>query len=385
MSTRIRVLHLVSSFSVGGGEALVMGLAERGDRERFEIHVASLREAAVSAFKEDFAQLGLSVYQVGARRFYDPQAALAVARYVREHKIDLIHTHLVTADVVGRLVGRLTGVPVVSTLQNEPRSFQNMRRDRRWLERLTARHLTTQLVTVSRHVRDLFVAEWGIPAAQIDVIYNAVPVERYMHIAPGALRGEFGPGPVITNVGRLNPQKAQHLLIDAAKIVLRQAPDARFLIVGRGHLEEQLKTHARAAGVADQVIFTGLRRDIPEILAQSDIFVLSSLWEGLPLSAVEAMAAARPVVLTDVGGNRELVESGAQGLIVPPDDVPALATALIALLNDRAQAQAMGVAARARVRHDFSIDTIARQYEALYERVARPRPQAAAQPSVSQQ
>ncbi|MBV9788510.1 MAG: glycosyltransferase, partial [Chloroflexi bacterium] len=126
---------------------------------------------------------------------------------------------------------------------------------------------------------------------------------------------------------------------------------------------------AQRLGIAERVTFTGLRKDIPAVLAQTDIFTLPSLWEGLPLTAIEAMAAARPVVLTDVGGNSELVQSGVNGMIVRPDDVDALANTLVELLNDEQRRTEMGHAARQRVQHDFSIDTIAAQHEALYESI----------------
>jgi glycosyltransferase involved in cell wall biosynthesis len=369
MSQRIKLLHLCASLTVGGAERLMLGLAERSDPRRFEAHVCSLSVVRGNALRPEFERLGLPLSVLGFRKFYDLRAVRAVAQYVRQHQIDIIHTHLITADVVGRVAGRLVGRPVVSTLQNEPQDFNRERLDRRWLEWITARYLTTRLVTVSPRVRDMFVREWRIPERRISTICNAVAMEPYLALPEGVTARDAGAGPVITTVGRLSPQKAQHLLLEAAVSVLRQRPEVRFMIVGQGRLEQPLKAQAQALGIADVVTFVGLRRDIPAVLAQTDIFVLSSLWEGLPLTAIEAMAAARPIVLTDVGGNRDLVESGTHGLIVPPGNVPALAEALLTLLNDPARRTAMGQAARARVRHDFSIDTITRQYEALYESV----------------
>ncbi|HUM68198.1 MAG TPA: glycosyltransferase, partial [Chloroflexota bacterium] len=174
------------------------------------------------------------------------------------------------------------------------------------------------------------------------------------------------PGPVITNVARLNPQKAQHLLLEAAPSVLQRFPQATFLLVGKGHLENNLRQQAQALGISQHGVFTGVRHDIPDILAQTDIFVLPSRWEGLPLSAIEAMAAARAVLVTDVGGNSELVESGRSGIVIPPADVGALTDSLLSLLADEAMRMTLGAAARQRVQLIFSTERFIQQYEAVY-------------------
>lgn len=379
MTHPLRILHLIDSLSVGGAERLILGLAERMDRGHFEIHVCCLGVQRGNALQADFERLNVPLHVIGSRNFYNPRAVREVARYIRQHRIDIVHTHLTSSDIIGRIVGRLMGRPVVSTLQNVPRNYDRDRLDRRLMERLSARYLATRLIAVSPSIRQMFVREWGVPEEQIVMIYNAVPMEPYTAI-PAEPSRAGGAGPLITNVGRLSPQKAQDLLLSAAALVLKQRPDARFMIVGQGRLETPLKQQAEALGIAERVTFTGLRHDIPAVLAESDVFVLSSLWEGLPLTAVEAMAAARPAVLTDVGGNRDIVEHGVHGLIVPPGNVQALAAALLDLLNDPARRVAMGGAARARVRHDFSIDTITAQHEQLYEAIKR-TPQAEARNS----
>ena len=373
MNQRIKILQLSSTLVLGGAEQLLLGLARSIDRSRFELHMCSLSVFRGNALQPDFEQLGLPLKVIGARRFYDPLAAAAIARYVRAHTIDIIHTHLSNADVVGRLVGRALGCPVVSTMQNEPRDYNRARLDHRWLERATARHLATNLIAVSERIRAMFVQEWRIPAERISMIPNAVAMAPFLAIPAQSPQRPAGEGPLITTIGRLNPQKGQHHLLDAARLVLARRPDTRFMVVGEGRLDQALKAHARSLGIADRVDFAGLRRDIPAVLAQTDIFTLPSLWEGLPLTAIEAMAAARPVVLTDVGGNRELVTSGAAGVIVPPGDAPALAQALLALLDDPQRRATMGRVARTHVWPAYSIEAIAAQHEALYESIWRAR------------
>lgn len=371
MKQHLKVLHVCDSLSVGGAERLILGMVEQMNRSRFEFHVCSLKVIRNDFLRPDFERIGVPLYSVNAKRFYDLRTFQHVARYVREHNIDIVHTQLTSADIVGRIVGKMTGRPVISTLQNEPQDYNRERFDRRWLEQMTIQICKPYLVAVSHRIREMFIQEWQIPADSIAVIYNAVPMEPYLHVPESTSTQEDGVSTVITNIGRLSPQKAQHHLLEAAQIVLTQRPEVRFMIVGQGRLEGELKAQAQMLGISDQVLFTGPRKDIPDILAQTDIFVLSSLWEGLPLTAIEAMASARAVVLTDVGGNRELVETSGNGLIVPPNDVPALAEALLALVNDAQRRIAFGKAARERVRVDFSIETITRQYEMLYEAVAQ--------------
>ena len=146
------------------------------------------------------------------------------------------------------------------------------------------------------------------------------------------------------------------------------------------YLEAELRQQTRDLNLEENVVFTGVRHDIPALLGQSDVFALSSRWEGVPLSVIEAMAAARPVVATRVGGNEELIEDGRSGLLLPAEDAEALAQALLALLPDPARRQAMGQAARQRVQLLFSQEHFTRQYEALYARVGRQRPAPPEQP-----
>ncbi len=362
----LRILQLVSSMTIGGAEQIVLSLAERTDPRRFEMHIGSLSVIGQNSLQPEFERLCLPLLSLNARRFYDPAVVQAVYHYARQQRIDVIHTHLTDADVVGRFVGRALRIPVLSTMHNMPHNYARQRRDRYWLERFTARHLTTHLVGVSPKIRELYISQWRIPYGRISAIYNSVRMEPFLAVPAGVSPSRHYPGPVITNVARLNPQKAQHLLLEAAPAVLQSYPQATFLLVGKGHLENELRQQALALGISQHVIFTGVRHDIPDILAQTDIFVLPSRWEGLPLSAIEAMAAARAVLVTDVGGNSELVESGRSGVVIPAADVGALADGLLALLADEAARLALGAAARQRVQLLFSTERFIQQYEGLY-------------------
>lgn len=369
------ILHLCDSLSVGGAERLILGLAGRIDRARFAMRVCSLGSLRGNLLQPELERTGVPVTLVGSRRFYDPASLLAVARLVRATGVDLIHTHLTYADVVGRIVGRLAGVPVVSTLHNEPRDYNQQRRDRRLLQRLTARHAATRLVAVSPRLRELFLADWGLPPEQVTAIMNAVPLEQFLAVPE---RPTPSSAPLtITTIGRLSPQKDQATLLEAARPLLLRRPDARVQLVGQGRLEAQLRAQAQSLGIAEQLVFAGVRHDVPAVLAETDIFVLSSRWEGVPITAAEAMAAGRAVLLTDVGGCRDLVTHGAEGLLAPPGDAAALGAALAQLADEPALRRRLGAAARARARRELDMTSFVARHEALYEQVLAGAPGAA--------
>lgn len=368
MTRPTRVLQLCSSLTVGGAERLVHGLVQQFDRRRFELFVASVAIVQENRLQPEFEQLGIPVYVLGAKNLYTPYAYRTLARYIRDNQIDLIHTHLTSADFLGRIVGKTLGVPVISTLNNIPEDYENQKAYRYWLERYTC-GLADHIVACSEMIRQMFIQRWKLPASRISTIVNGIVMDKFLAVPAGVPYRAHNEGPLITTIGRLTTQKAQHLFIEAAKLVLAVRPDARFMIVGQGPREQELQSLAHSLGVAEQVDFAGVRHDIPDILGRSDIFVLSSAWEGLPVAGAEAMAAARPCVMTDVGGVRDLFTSAREGLVVPAGDTRALAQSLLALLSNDAERAAMGLAARARVRRDFDIATVTTQYEQLFETI----------------
>jgi glycosyltransferase involved in cell wall biosynthesis len=361
------ILHVCDTLSVGGAERLILGLAQQIDRSRFAVRVCALGSRRGNLLQPELERAGVAVEMLGAQRFYDPGAIAGVVRTVRAHNVDLIHTHLTSADVIGRVAGKLTGRPVVSTLHNEPYDYERQRRDRRALQRLTARHATTKLIAVSERLRELYIERWGLPADQITAIMNAVPLAPFLAVEPPRERpdGQL----TITTIGRLSPQKAHDVLLEAAALLFPRRPNLRLRLVGQGRLEGELRAQAARLGIADRVEFAGVRGDVAAVLAESDIFVLSSRWEGVPVTAAEAMAAARPVVLTDVGGCRDLVRHGAHGLLVPPGDPAALAAALEELADSPARRRELGIAARERARRELDMETFALRHEALYSDV----------------
>ena len=382
-AAKLNVLHLTASLRSGGGELFILALAKQTDRTKIVPHVYMFGTFADESLLANFEDLDLPLRVFTSSRFYNPRIWQDLVRYIKQHDIDIIHTHLCDGDIVGRITGKWLGIPVISTLQNTPSNFDQCRFDRRLLVKGTARWLSPQFVAVSERIREEFIADWQVPARDIRAIYNAVDLTPYLDIPTNSASATYDAPFVITNIARQTQQKAQHVLLHAFKRVLQEEPNCQLWFVGDGELRPQLEELTSNLGIQEHVGFWGIRRDVPDILAQSHVFVLSSLWEGLPVSAVEAMAAARPVVLTDVGGNQELIGQDRYGKLIPPNDDAALSAALLALYRDQDARHMMGNAARARVIQTFDIAQIAQQYEALYIAMSRQENKLTIQPELS--
>jgi glycosyltransferase involved in cell wall biosynthesis len=366
MSKRLRILHVIETLTLGGAQRLLPGLLKGLDPQRFDSHLVALHDGPL---RREFESARIPFTMLGARRFYEPRVVSALVRIVREGGFDIVHTHLTGADVVGRIAGAINGVPVISTMHNIPHDYDQQKIHRRLLQHLTVRTMTARLVMVASGISSAYERQWKIPRSRIVAINNAVPMEPYLAIAEGVADGL---SPTVTTIGRLSEQKAHHILLEAFRLVLHKRPDARLRIVGDGHLEAALRRQAFSSGIAHAVTFEGLRHDIPAVLSETHVFTLSSLWEGLPVTAVEAMAAARPVVLTDVGGCRDLVTPGVEGALVPPGNVSALADALVEMLGDPDRQRLSGRRGRAKVRQEFGIEQYVRGHEQLYLSLVAP-------------
>ena len=209
---------------------------------------------------------------------------------------------------------------------------------------------------------------------KLSTIYNGVDLARFSETHPEKIRKEFNiPDhvPVVGTVGNLSHKKGIPYLLDAIGLIVLAYPNAKFLLVGQGPLEEEMKEKAIHVAARQQIIFTGPRSDIPDLMSAMDIFVLASLFEGLPNVLLEAMALGKPVVATKVGGIPELIESKGDGILVPPQDPEELAKAVLTLLENPAKAKAMGERGAEKIKNHFLLDRMIDQYDHLYYSLAR--------------
>jgi glycosyltransferase involved in cell wall biosynthesis len=279
---------------------------------------------------------------------------------------------------MGRLAGFLTRRPVVSTIHNNRADFDKEPRRRRALERWTARLHCSRIIVVAENLR-AEIADWfGRPLERVVAIPNGIDTARFAFddsfdraaIKRSVSGGDF---PLVINVGRLVPQKAQNYFVDAAAIVNRACPSVRFVLLGDGPLRDDLRAQASDLGIEDKVIITGFRSDVAELLAASEVFVLSSSWEGLPLSLLEAMSAGCAVACTAVGGVPQVIEDGVTGLLVPPADAQALAAAILKCLQEPEMAARLAKAGQDWVNREYGMHRWVRALEEVYRQEARRR------------
>jgi len=226
-------------------------------------------------------------------------------------------------------------------------------------------------IAISEAVRERLIGD-GIPRSKTTVVHEGVDVERIVHLAAANVHAAFylpTHAPIVGNIGALVPQKGQHHLIDAAAIVVRAVPDVRFVICGDGELRQPLEEHIKRRHLERHVFLAGFRADAMELLKGFDLFALSSLHEGMCTSLVDAMAASKAAVATQVGGVPEVLVDGETGFLVPPRDHEAMADRIIALLRDDALRARMGEAALQRARDRFNVDRMVDSTIATYERL----------------
>ncbi len=363
-----RVLHLITELNTGGAQKALARLLAHLDRERFEPCVACLYNGD-KAVAQEIRKLGIPVTDLGMTGKARWDAFWRLYRLLRRERPAILHTWMYHANVPGRLLGRLAGVPVIITSR---RNVDIGGTGRELINRWTSA-LDDRVIAVCEVVRQAEMERAGVTAERVVTIYNGVEVNRYTELKAATRRrtrtalGAPLEAPLLGFVGRLHPQKNVAALLAAMKQVKERFPAARLVVVGDGELRSALEAQAQALGLQSSVIFAGQRTDVPEILAALDAFTLPSLWEGLPNAALEAMAAGLPVIATRVGGVPEVVVDEVTGLLVPPGDSNALAEAIVRLLQDPDGRQAMGQAGRERVRAHFSVERMVRETEALYE------------------
>jgi glycosyltransferase involved in cell wall biosynthesis len=369
----IRLLFVLSSPVRGGVEEVVLALLRRLDPGEFRLALAA-PGPLLDAFAPDLAGVGVDAEAVVAESLLHPRGIARLSRFMARVRPDVVNAHLFRATVVAAPLGRRHGARVVETYHGREGWRQGRLRGGFLPDRLVAR-CVDRVIAVSEAARAFLIEGKGYPAAKISVVPNGRDLSVF---TPGrareAVRKELGLDhavPVVGVVGRLEPQKGHAHLLDAWPTVLREFPDARLLLVGDGSLRAALQAQARARGAAGSVIFAGFRTDVSRMLDALDVLCLPSLYEGMPLTVIEAAAMARPVVATAVDGTPEVVREGETGRLVPPADAPALARALLELLRDPDAARRMGQAGRALALERFDLD---RQVEAtarVYRSLAR--------------
>lgn len=366
-----RILHLITRLPTGGAEQLLASIVRHLDAGRFDSTVCCIQERGELAALIEAA--GVPVVCLGhtGKRF-SLGTVLAIARLLRERKIDLVHCHLYHANLYGRLAARLAGIPAIATVHNTyVRRKWHRSQFNRWLGR--GRGL---VIAVSEEARRDVMRHDRLPAERVLLLSNGIdPARVDTPLSQQTAKARLGYAAddfLIGCVGRLEEQKAHVNAIRALRLLLEEVPASigsrlRLLIVGDGRLRGELERAAEDPALAGRVRLAGTRSDIAEILRSLDLYVMPSLWEGLSLAMLEAMAAALPVIISDVGGAAEVLGDGEFGIRVPPGDVAALAEAMRALAENPDRCKQLGAAARNRVLEHYDIRKRVARLEECYD------------------
>lgn len=301
-------------------------------------------------------------------RSFDLRFLRELVGYVKSRNVDIVHSHEFFMNVYGTLAATLAGIPSVATVHGQlDYTVEKARR------RIACRAVASRgcLVAVSNELAMRLSKEVGVPERRVLTVYNGICTDTFQttHDLAG-LRSELGipkGAKIVGMVGNLYPVKGYQYFIKAMELVRRRFADAAFLVCGRGELQNELESLSAECGLQDNIKFLGFRKDIPALLQLMDVFVLSSLSEGLSLSILEAMAAGKPTVVTDVGGNREIVVDGETGFVVPSGNAGMLAEKVGFLLENRGLGERMGGNGRQRVNSLFSQERMVNDYEKLYK------------------
>ncbi|HZO60957.1 MAG TPA: glycosyltransferase [Solirubrobacterales bacterium] len=369
---RLRVVTLVDRLGTGGAERLAIQTTTRLDPERFDRTLCASRrfdvamsKAHVSNALADLEAAGVRVMglkRTSARQLW---AWWPFYRFLRRERIDVLHAHKFGSNLWGTVIGRLARVPVI-VAHEHTWSFEGQPL-RRFGDREVIARGSSAFIAVSREDRRRMIEIEGIDPEDVMFLPNGIPAPPPPTGAD--VRAELGispDAPVIGTVSVMRPQKALDVLLRATRKLVGEFPALKVLIAGEGDMREALGELTEELGIGDNVMFLGVRTDVPDVLAALDIAVSSSDFEGSPLSVMEYMEAARPVVATRVGGVPDLIDDGVHGLLVERQDPDAFAAAVARLLRDPAGAAEMGRRGQERRRAEFDIDVMVKRLEQLY-------------------
>jgi glycosyltransferase involved in cell wall biosynthesis len=367
-NTKPTVCQILHALRVGGAEVLAARLA-RQLREQYRFLFVCLDD--LGTLGEELAKEGFAVHVLGRRPGLDWRCMLRLAGLLRREGVQLLHAHQYTPFFYAATARWLSGrVPVLFT--EHGRHFPDYPRRKRMLANRLLLNRHDRIVGVGQAVRQALIDNEGIAAERAQVIYNGIDLSPYRNGVPSRelTRKNMGVEPgdfVIMQVARLDYLKDHATALRTLGRVVKQLPRARLVLVGEGPELEKIQEHIHQSELAAHVRLLGLRKDVAQLLPAADLFLLTSISEGIPLTVIEAMAARLPVVATRVGGLGEIITEEATGLLAPSGDDEALAKHILRLAEDPSQRAHMGQLGRERALAKFSEPQMHAGYQKLYE------------------
>jgi glycosyltransferase involved in cell wall biosynthesis len=376
---KINLLYIITKLELGGAQKQLLSLIRRLNKEKFNVSLFTAQEGLL--VQEASCILGLSLnksryLERPLNPIKDLLALIEIYIFIKEHNIDIVHTHSSKAGILGRLAARFAGVRIIlHTVHGW--SFNNYQSAIKqncfiWLERLIAA-FTDKLIVVSRFdmAKGLKLGV-GSPNKYI-VVHYGIDTQEFA-LKEQNIKEELGvPGnnSVVMMISCLKPQKAPQDFIKVASLVVKELPEVKFVLVGDGILRRDIESLVNKFNLDGKVILLGWRQDILRLLSMADALVLTSLWEGLPIAVLEAMSCAKAVVATNTGGIAEIIKDGESGFLVEPCDIKKMSEKLVVLLRHEELRKAMGQKAKASLGTNFTIDNMLNAIQRLYNALMR--------------
>ena len=361
------ILHVTFDMSIGGAEQVIYHLIQQTDRDKYKVSLFCI-DSPLGQIGVKLRTLGYSITNAERKAGFDVSLVKALHLFIKTHNIDVVHCHQYTPYVYGVLGAIGTDAKVIFT--EHGRFFPDLPSRKRKIVNPFLSLITKHITAISAATKKSLHVIENFPRNKIKVIYNGIEGKNYLEGAAGIEKVSIGipeNSQVLGTVARLDPIKNQLMMIKAMPEILKRFPKTVLLIVGDGPERKNLESACESLQVSKDVIFTGFREDIPDLMQIIDIFLLTSFSEGTAMTLLEAMAAGRPCIATRVGGNPEIVVDEVTGYLVENDNPDTLSQKICALLGNKALLEEMGRNGRQRFLANFTVHQMASQYQELYE------------------
>jgi glycosyltransferase involved in cell wall biosynthesis len=367
-SRKLKIVHLVTSLEVGGAQHnMLLGLPNL-DPTRYKHILISIMDRM--QMKQQFQKAGIEVHSLGLRKKTDITAALRLRSLLKTIRPDILHTYLIHGNVLGRIVGRLAGVP---TIIGSELTIGQAGRIGRLATKLT-NPLTDAVEVNSETGGRSAVDDLGVPESKIEVVLPGLDLDAFGGTDQRSqVRAELGVEDsehLVLFVGRLRAVKGVEYGIRAFTKAFTRHPHLKLALAGEGDQRSYLESLSEELGIRDNVEFLGPRKDLAQVLSACDSVIMPSLTEGFPRVAIEAMASSKPVIATHVGGVPEAIIHNQSGILVPAKDIEAMADAIISVATNSELANRLGLAARKRTEQHFAASSYVARLDDMYTRLA---------------
>jgi glycosyltransferase involved in cell wall biosynthesis len=373
-SRKYKIAYVIDGLSMGGAERLMVPILKHLSRPNFDAYVCALQSKDGNLMADEIRALGIPVSCLEIKQLRDWNALPRLIKYLNENEVDLVHTQLEFANILGNIAARFLRLPSVCTIHVMPSlDVKAKSKLHQKLEWFVLNHFCERVISVSEEAREYHLQISGAVTSRVSTIYNGIDLSNFLSLDRELERVEVrtelsipSDANLLTTVAVLRPQKGIEYMIRALPAVLASNPNTYYLVVGDGPHRNLLVEEANKSNVGNRVIFTGMRKDVARLLSASDVFVLPTLTEALPTVLAEAMAAKLPIVASRVGGVPEMITDGQNGYLVEPEDVKSLAQACIDLLVSPEKRTAMSAEGWKIVNQKFNIEKQVDQLEVLY-------------------